>query len=379
MPIKGISDVRRLPRIGKVRLGVKAISKKTKREYPKAVDYFVVTAEDNITFKSAAESFHQVYGEKPRALEIMFPLNDTERFFQQWYRRYGSGTGLICKGDAETAWEVNRDTGEMLERECNPAECEWVEKKHCRPIGTLMFLLPQVDGLGCWQLDTSSWNSIVNINSAIEFIKRVTDGNIAMIPLTLALRPKDVQPEGKKKTVWILDLALEGMTMEQLLKPPDLKTYYLPPDTMAEVPDDLYPASMQIKTDAEDTIEAEAEDTKLIVEAQEELLDTETYPMPEAGVEAIKEQLPQARVRGVKLGNYKQATHDVWRGKLDALAKDIIGKGERGMTQPDYEAILDWLYEETLTQRRCAEAKERLLAWEPSEAEPKPAQGEIEF
>ena len=39
--IKELSDVRRLPRLGKIHLGVKAKNEKGV-EYPKAVDYFVV-------------------------------------------------------------------------------------------------------------------------------------------------------------------------------------------------------------------------------------------------------------------------------------------------------------------------------------------------
>ena len=52
--IKGLSDKRRLPRLGKIRLGVKAISQKSGKEYPKETDYFVCPPE-----------VQAVYGEKP--------------------------------------------------------------------------------------------------------------------------------------------------------------------------------------------------------------------------------------------------------------------------------------------------------------------------
>ena len=41
MPIKSLSDVRRLPRLGKIHLGVKVKNEKTGAEDPKRVDYFV--------------------------------------------------------------------------------------------------------------------------------------------------------------------------------------------------------------------------------------------------------------------------------------------------------------------------------------------------
>ena len=216
MPIKGISEVRRLPRLGKIRLGVKETSQRSGSPYPRAVDYFVCNA-DQSTSEAAARAFREVYGDKPQALDIMFPVDDRDQFFAQFYRRYGSGTGLLCKGDGESAVEIDRETGEIKEIECNPILCEWAAKKHCRPVGTLQFLLVKVPGLGAWQIDTSSYHSIVNLNSAIDFIRSLTGGRIAMIPLKLIIRPQEVQVEGKKKIVYVLDLTHESVKLQDIL------------------------------------------------------------------------------------------------------------------------------------------------------------------
>ncbi|MBC7340921.1 MAG: hypothetical protein H5U02_00445 [Clostridia bacterium] len=257
MPIKGISDVRRLPRLGKIRLGIKQTSKRTGNEYPKAVDFFVCRADGGPTSEEMAKAFHAVYGDQPRALDVMFPTNDPEQIFPQYYRRYGSGTGLICKGDGESAMEIDRETGEMREIECVPAECEWAKKQHCRPVGTLRFLLPKVPGIGVWQIDTSSYHSIVNLNSAIEMVRLLTGGRIAMIPLRLVIRPKEVQVEGKKKVVFVMDLATENLRMVDVLaasqkKLPEL---LLPEINMDEPPDDLFPHAVPVEPEGE----AEAE------------------------------------------------------------------------------------------------------------------------
>lgn len=242
MPIKGISEVRRLPRLGKIRLGVKETSQKTGNPYPKAVDYFVCNA-DQSTSEAAARAFHQVYGDKPRALDIMFPVEDRDQFFPQFYRRYGSGSGLLCKGDGETAVEIDKETGEIREIECDPMECEWAAKKHCRPVGTLQFLLPKVPGLGAWQIDTSSYHSIVNLNSAIDFVRALTGGRIAMIPLKLIIRPKEVQVEGKKKVVHVMDLAHEEVRLQDILmaSKKSAAQLLLPGVNFEEAPDDLFP------------------------------------------------------------------------------------------------------------------------------------------
>jgi hypothetical protein len=245
LAIKGISDVRRMPRLGKIRLGVRETSRRTGGEFPRAVDYFVCNP-DQSTSEAAAEAFHAVYGDRPKELEIMFPVDDREKFFEQWYRRYGSGTGLLCKGDGETAVECDRETGEIREVECEPCSCEWLRKKHCRPVGTLQFLLYRVPGLGVWQIDTSSYYSIVNINSAVDFIKGLTGGRIAMIPLKLVVRPKEVTVEGRKKVIYVLDLACEQIRLEEVLRAARAQParLALPGVDFDKAPDDLYPASL---------------------------------------------------------------------------------------------------------------------------------------
>ena len=93
--IKGLSEIRRLPRIGLIRLGIKKKNAKG-MEYPAAVDYFVVPDE-----------VKKVYGEQPRELDIIFPLDEVDDIFPQFYKRYGHSKGLVCKGDGETANQVN--------------------------------------------------------------------------------------------------------------------------------------------------------------------------------------------------------------------------------------------------------------------------------
>jgi hypothetical protein len=245
MPIKGVSEVRQIPRIGKIRLGIKVAGEKS--DYPRAVDYFVCVV-DQSTPEWAVKAFHAAYGDKPKTLDIMLPLNDTEKFFPQFYRRYGKGTGLICKGDGETA-TLRTESGDVQQK-CDPENCEWHQKKLCRHIGALQFMLPNVQGLGVWQIDTTSYHSIINLNSGIDFVKGITGGRIAWLPLKLSVIPREVAPDGKKKTVYVMSLDNEQVKMEDILKASMLKPIHLllPDLNMDEVPDDLFPAS-QINPD----------------------------------------------------------------------------------------------------------------------------------
>ena len=65
-PIKGISEVVRLPHLGKIRLGIKK-EKADGIPYPSPTDYF-----------ACPDEVRKVFGEKPKELRIMFPTEINE-------------------------------------------------------------------------------------------------------------------------------------------------------------------------------------------------------------------------------------------------------------------------------------------------------------
>jgi len=231
MSIIGLSEKLRLPRKGKIRLGEKKLSKQGK-EYPSALDYFVVP-----------EEVAEVYPDKPRKLDIMFPMENRDDFFPQWYKRYGSSKGLICKGDGKTATEIlashkgkliedNKEIElgkpEMKEIDCEGKECPYYQSKECKQVGNLQIILPKVKGLGVYQIDTSSYNSIININSGIELIRgmlaRVGINRISWIPLVLEVKMQEAHPVVKNKRiktiipVMSVDLEMSVELMMKMLK-----------------------------------------------------------------------------------------------------------------------------------------------------------------
>jgi hypothetical protein len=242
MPIQGLTEKRRLPRLGKIHLGIK----KTKTvngkevEYPSAVDYFVCPPE-----------VQNIFGEKPKELRILIPVEDEERFASQYYRCYSKTRGLICKGDGVNAVRmVDEDTGALADSKskkvvmkdtpCQGRECPDYNKQ-CREVMNLQFLLPEVAGLGIWQVDTGSINSIRNINSASELIKRIY-GRISMIPLTLTIEPHEVQdPDGKKRNVYVLNLRTNQTLLELMETATAKRLTTGEPDTVLPTPDDELP------------------------------------------------------------------------------------------------------------------------------------------
>lgn len=193
--IKGLSDKRRLPRLGIIRLGMKLKSKKTGKEYPAETAHFVVP-----------EEVMKVYGSEPTELDVMLPLNELEAIFPCAYKYYGSSRGLICTGDGEVAYRVNPDTREMQPVKC---PCELLEQKKCTQGGTLNVILYKINVGGVYQIRTGSYHSIIDINSGIDYVQALV-GRVAMVPLKLKREKTETHHDEKKQTHYTLRLILDA-------------------------------------------------------------------------------------------------------------------------------------------------------------------------
>ena len=280
MPV-GFLDRRtpRIPRLGVIHLGVKAKTQSGK-EYPQKVDYFAVH-EDDHTSAEAVEAFRKAYGEKPRELDILIPAEDEQLWMPTDLKAYKSGVGLWCKGPGQNdddtpglavrvydpedrtldglAIPQGTRPGAMISVPlCHTETCPLYQSKKCRLISRMQFMLPEVSGLGCWQLTTSSFNSVQNVRGGVAFIRSFTAGRIAGIPLKLRLTPQKSTADGQAVTIYVLQLANEHVrladvlaasrkTWEQVLALPE------PGDYDDEIPADHFPA----EADAQRTIDAE--------------------------------------------------------------------------------------------------------------------------
>jgi len=248
-PIDGISEVIRLPRLGKIRLGIKKDAEGT--TYPEPTDYFV-----------CPEEVKRVFGQKPRELRIMFPTNDPEQWASQYLRCYSKSRRLVCLGNAKTAVAMGTSgTGdtELREKQCIPLNCSAYQQKICRPVMNLQFLIPKCHGLGVYQLDTSSYHSMDNINSALKRIINICS-RFVVIPLTLQLIEKEVQSERQIKTVWVLNLLPTYSLTEtqRYAQMPTEQALVLPPPD-SEAPDDLFPREVLKKNNQSQRSQEEEE------------------------------------------------------------------------------------------------------------------------
>ncbi len=238
-PIKGISEIVRLPRLGKIRLGIKKGSEDGV-SYPSPTDHFV-----------CPDEVKKVFGEKPKKLRIMFPTEDREQWASQYFRRYSSLRRLICRGDGEMAMvRADNVVGQALNREpssldlkeivCNPRSCPHYRCGDCRRVMNLQFLLPDCPGFGVYQLDTSSYHSMLSVNSILDFTRSIC-GRVSMIPLLLQLTEMEVEPEGWLTRVYVLSMTCPHSLadIQRYARIPPGQALLLPPPD-GEAPDDLF-------------------------------------------------------------------------------------------------------------------------------------------
>jgi hypothetical protein len=244
MPIEGLSNVIRIPRLGKIKLGIK---KKNAAgiEYPEKTPYFVLPT-DHPQYKDLVDLF----GDKPKELHILIPTEDEERWCSQYYRCYSKSRGLVCKGDGRTAsrmvakgtdnlaWKDAKEV-EMKTIECPGKNCDIFIKRNCNEIMNLQFMIPEIPGLGVWQINTTSINSIININSAAFIIRNIYK-RLTNIPLLLTLEPQEgrTPDDGKKTTFYVLNLRSGIKLADLAIAARQQQDQFALPAGDTEIPDD---------------------------------------------------------------------------------------------------------------------------------------------
>lgn len=230
MPIKNLTEIYRPVRQGKIHLGVK---KKTDEgvEYPSEVNFFVL--------KGCPELF-EFYGPDPEKIEnpenihqelhISLPSarfdknfdQYLDKVFPQYLKRYRGGAGgvLHCKGDGEVATCWDEKEGGMKEIPC---PCDYLEKKECQKIGIFRFRIREIPSFNVYQITTSSFNSLVNLNSFIRDLLEhcaVFDIDPSAVKLILRRNEQVVQriDNGKPKSSrhHILELDLDSKFYKSL-------------------------------------------------------------------------------------------------------------------------------------------------------------------
>lgn len=264
MTIEGLSDIVRFPRAGIIRLGDRIKTDKPCKCEGKDKNHFLCKGTGKIYRTRELEHFvvpplvQEVYGKKPKELDILFPVESNEVIFRQYYYSWGNGV-LICRGDGKKGAFFDFDKGEWASRDC---PCERLEARKCSANGILQFILPKVPEAGVFQITTTSRNSIIDINSGIAFVRSFTGGKIAFIPIILTrgeMRTTKYEKNGViKGKHWTMRFKTEGVSpadLHELGTQPQYKALGMPDPIDVEAEDEE-------KTEAPDDV---ARDTKIIL------------------------------------------------------------------------------------------------------------------
>lgn len=218
--IENLSNIIRPQRAGKIYLGTRvrtnkvcSCSSKTKdhkinpncdyclgtgfMHRPKETSHFVVK-------ESEAPEIYKIYGESPTILNVTLPRSyNIDDIFPQHLKLYGRSGAAKCIGTGKTARRVNPVTATLEDREC---PCEEFVNKKCKARATLNFKITENEAsFLVYQVSTGSFNSIVNLNTAIReiiFLCLRHGLDIADIKLVLGRKKeKTTHLDPKKQTV----------------------------------------------------------------------------------------------------------------------------------------------------------------------------------
>jgi len=227
--VAGVRAIRRLPRLGKIRLGIK-VKNAVGVEYPKDVSWFVCPPE-----------VQAVYGERPQELDVIIPVEDPKMFFPFTLKFYAASS-LVCKGDGMTAERAigrvddadivlvepkKGDRRTKVKCPCGHLKTDENPKGECSLKATLMVMIPKVSMGGIYALDSGSIHNVIEINSCVA-VERLPDptiegdegepagflralfGHVALIPLKLRRVERDIEkPDGKRVKKWLLQLTTD--------------------------------------------------------------------------------------------------------------------------------------------------------------------------
>jgi hypothetical protein len=337
--IEGISEKRRMPRLGKIRLGAK-VRKTGGSEYPIELPFFLVPdevaakyslgdkararAEELEVTRADVLNFVEANGYRlAEILPVMLPMDNLSAVFPQAYKRYGSSRGVKCIGNGRIAKEMEYDDkgrpAGAKEKDCPCAYLEG-ERPECKLNSTLNVMLPDVNVGGIYQISLGSYNSTVDINSGIDYAKSLI-GRAAMVPFELTRVPTITHGSGKKETHFTLQLRLA--IPQNLLESARRDNKRILSHTemlMLPEPEDVNP-----EMDEPDVIIVEAEDVENTPEATEQ---------PSGAIdegEGAPEDIPGVQ-KGVE--NLKGGPGKVQKGDLNMINGLLNGlkvdKGEHG-------------------------------------------------
>ncbi len=269
----------KLPIKGHIKIGKKGAERQGQGgktwQPPMKLDHFVITTlerDETGNFKRD-DALHKVlaekYGDKPTVLPIQLIYNDLDLNYSEYLGAWRGKTRWCfsdgCSGVAERLVGDGPDREEVACPCPRLTEPGYDKPDKCKPHGRLDCIIEGALTVGgVYRLDTTSWGTCEGLESSLEFIRRVTGGRLAGLPLNLTLnkQTKTNPATNKPVEVYIVGIEYRGSLEELRLSMirqleadrhfftriaqiesgiPKDKLHELDPDEQAEIAEEFHP------------------------------------------------------------------------------------------------------------------------------------------
>jgi len=211
------------PVIGRISIG--RVVEKNGRRLPEKDDEFTLTSQVQGLegwVRHPHDALLRKDGAKLRQIPVRLPFGDPELNLRAHYSLFDRTTGRpLCVGDGV---QCRRATGEGIESLPCPAPqaCPLGQEGRCKPYGRLHVhvIAPEGtelddDGLGTFVFRTTGFNSIRTLSARLAYLKAVSGGLLATLPLVLRLRGKSTT-QSHRAPIYYVDLTTApGLSLEQ--------------------------------------------------------------------------------------------------------------------------------------------------------------------
>jgi hypothetical protein len=178
----------------------------------------------NVVEWAINEDMTKHYGESCKEFWVVLLDEDPDVAFKTEMAMW-TKTQCVCRGDGDDAKrlvKINDRESEWQERSCANDGCKELEMGLCKPHGALYFILEDFPSLGTIaKLQTTSYQSIREIRSALEDLRSVTGGRLMGVRAKITVRLensryKDSSGKTVTGTKHILGIELTASDIKQL-------------------------------------------------------------------------------------------------------------------------------------------------------------------
>lgn len=195
---------RRLVEIGRIRLG-EQVSGGSGRTRPAKRETWRLTSRDKARLEAAQRTYDgelRPWGEQwellTEATELAVMLIPGQEL-SQWYEMWGSpasGGAVSCLRRCDGVREILSDGPCLCPENGEERNALAAKGKACKPTTRLSVLLPAVEGIGCWRMETHGYYAAVELAGAAEILRRATEQGI-LLPARLRLDQREARRAGQ--------------------------------------------------------------------------------------------------------------------------------------------------------------------------------------